>query len=526
MSKFNPPARVPLERTQTFEGAPAVKFKPEHELVLTAAVTYAGEDTFYESAKNRTDRLVSLVHEVAGKTNVDFPTLVSDLRSKYNIRSAAALVAAEYARYVYENVKPNSRDTRAYVAARRVVDSACFRADEPAEFVAYWQGKFGTQEGGPHTKAHLPKYVKRGLADACVRLYNQRSAVKWDSNTRSIRMGDVINLVHPKPADNTQAELFKFLLDQRHHKDGWDLLQAPPLSHLQVHHEVATIPQDSRRDFLRERGAGALSHAGFTWERLSSWLPGGMDAEAWEWAIPQMGVMALLRNLRNFDQAGISEASVDYVIDKITSAKDVQASRIFPYRAYSAYAQAPSDNWKRALNKTVDLASASVPQLDRTLCLIDMSGSMQGTVSNRSVISRVELAALQALSVAKRSDSVDVVLYGVESLELSRVNGNWRSESVLNVVNKIARSIGIVGHATFGHSAINKHFNAYRHDRVIMYTDDQQHDDASLSRHVPEIITFNLGGYNAHTTWGPGRYTIAGFSDQVFATLAEILKEQ
>lgn len=522
MSKYNPPARVPLERTQTFEGGKAVVFKPEHELVLTAAVTYAGEDTFYESAKDRTDRLVSLVHEIAGKTNVDFPTLVSDLRSKYNIRSAAILIAAEYARWVYLYA---DNDEKVYRKARQAVDAACQRADEPAEFVAYWQGKFGTQNG-PHVKAHLPKYVKRGLADACVRLYNQRSALKWDSSTRAVRMGDVLNLVHPQPKDETQTELFKFLLDQRHHKDGWDTVESTALGFLQTHHEVANVPQDSRRQFIRTYGPGVLNGAGFTWERLSSWLPGGMDKEAWEWAIPQMGVMALLRNLRNFDQAGISDGMVDVVIDKITSAEDVQASRIFPYRAYTAYAQAPSDNWKRALNKTVDLASASVPQLDRTLCLIDMSGSMQGRVSSRSVINRVDLAALQALSVAKRSDNVDVVLYGVESRELVGIDGNWRSKSVLNMVDAISKRIGIVGHATFGHSAIHKHFNAYRHDRVIMFTDDQQHDDSSLSRHVPEIITFNLGGYAAHTTWGPGRYTIAGFSDQVFATLAEILKDR
>ena len=72
---------------------------------------------------------------------------------------------------------------------------------------------------------------------------------------------------------------------------------------------------------LRERGPAALAEAGISWERLSGWLPGGMDAEAWEAVIPSMGVMALVRNLRNFDEAGIGEAAIDAVIAKITDAR-------------------------------------------------------------------------------------------------------------------------------------------------------------------------------------------------------------
>jgi hypothetical protein len=40
---------------------------------------------------------------------------------------------------------------------------------------------------------------------------------------------------------------------------------------------------------LRARGPRALADAGVSWERLSGWLLGGMDAEAWESVIPSMG---------------------------------------------------------------------------------------------------------------------------------------------------------------------------------------------------------------------------------------------
>src|SRR3954453_22572234 len=109
-----------------------------------------------------------------------------------------------------------------------------------------------------------------------------------------------------------------------------------------------------------------------------------MDAEAWEAVIPSMGVMALVRNLRNFDEAGISNAAVDTVIAKITTVDEVTRARLFPYQVWAAYKNAPSDNWKRALGRTLELTIANIPALDGTLVVIDTSGSMQATVSGRS----------------------------------------------------------------------------------------------------------------------------------------------
>jgi hypothetical protein len=61
-----------------------------------------------------------------------------------------------------------------------------------------------------------------------------------------------------------------------------------------------------------------------------------MDAEAWEMTVPSMGVMALVRNLRNLDQAGISDAAVDAVIAKVTDAAEVARARLFPYQVWAA----------------------------------------------------------------------------------------------------------------------------------------------------------------------------------------------
>ncbi|MDQ3945946.1 MAG: hypothetical protein M3357_12500 [Actinomycetota bacterium] len=78
------------------------------------------------------------------------------------------------------------------------------------------------------------------------------------------------------------------------------------------------------------------------------------------------------------------------VIATITDPDEVAKARLFPYQVWAAYAHAPSDDWKRALGRTLDLTVANIPALDGTLVVIDTSGSMQAPVSNRSNLTRVE----------------------------------------------------------------------------------------------------------------------------------------
>src|SRR5207302_6925716 len=139
----------------------------------------------------------------------------------------------------------------------------------------YWMATHGRR---------LPMSVKRGVADAARRLYTERAALRYDGLTRSIRMADVIELTHPQPRDERQSALFRWLLDRRHHDDA--RADAAVLPMLAAAADLDAVPTDERRALLRERGAAALADAGFSWERLSGWLPGGMDAEAWEAVIP------------------------------------------------------------------------------------------------------------------------------------------------------------------------------------------------------------------------------------------------
>jgi len=515
MSKFTGSKRRPLRanvkapvrtvgaRDLTYEGGLAFARDPESDLFVLAATNMVGEDTFYERAEVRDARFRALVHEVT-RTNPAFIAgvdpengrvgLVQYLRETLLMRSAALVMAAEYV-------------AAGGAGGRSVVARALQRADEPAEMLGYWLTTHGR---------NVPMPVKRGIADAATRLYTERAALRYDGVTRQIRMADVIELTHPTPRDERQSALFRWLLDRRHHDDA--RADANELPTLAAAAELTEVPLTERRAVLRDRGADALARAGFSWERLSGWLPGGMDAEAWEWVIPSMGVMALVRNLRNFDEAGVREDAINRVVAKVTDPDDVARARLFPYQVWAAYKHAPSDDWKRALGRTLDLTVANIPALDGTLVVIDTSASMGAAVSNRSKLQRVEVAAVMAMATAKRARDVDVVIYGNDN---ARVEG-LRGASVLAGVNTVVRSVGSVGHATFGHSAIARWFDPNRHRRAVIFTDDQQHDAGHVRLdHVPVIYTFNLAGYrqSALPAGERGRYTLGGFTAATFTAM-------
>jgi hypothetical protein len=510
----------------THEGGAGWKAGPLQELAFTAACSFL-EDSFYEKAGARNKRIIGLVEKLAVTNPDGVVDLIRTLRQDFGVRSVSILIAAEYAHASLATGKP--------VRVREAVANACYRADEPAELLAYWLGKWGRS---------IPRAVKLGLGDAARWLYTQRAAMKWDSKDRAVRMADVLEMCHVKPLDDMQATLYRYMLDLRHRgKDAWDIdiiddgeggrMAAPGhyqynpelLNLFQGRQALMAIPSANRRAYLRNN-PGALGEAGLTWEALSSYLPGGMDAEAWRWAIPQMGVFALVRNLSNFDKANIGDAWVDRVIDKITNEEDVVASRIYPYNVALAYRNAPSDNWKRALNKTVDLAAKNAPSLPRSLVVVDCSMSMRQPLSTKSQAMRITVAALQAASVVRNSPGSTLSLFGTNHA----VVDDWQHRSVLAVAHDIedmcARNL--FGSATYGHSAIADFFDPTRHDRVLLFTDDQMRDSGHVDiSHVPQLVTFNCEGYESHATWGKdgaqANITVAGFSDQVFAAVAKLL---
>ncbi|MET0864879.1 MAG: TROVE domain-containing protein [Nakamurella sp.] len=515
MSKFNLPtlrraaATSPVTASTaaglTYEGAPGYARDPKGELFLLAVSNMVGEDTFYERAAGRDARFSSLVAALA-VSEPDWTTrLIGWLRNGAQLRSASLVAAAEFV---------SARLAAGVTGGNRsVISSALVRADEPGELLAYWL----TTQGRA-----IPQPVKRGVADAAARLYTERALLKWDSAERSVRFGDVLELTHARSVTTRQGELFRYAIDRRHGRGRL----GGELSMLAARAELMALPVADRRAVLDE--PERLAVAGMTWESLAGWLQGPLDAAAWQAVIPSMGYMALLRNLRNFDDAGVPDRVAEQVAARLADPVRVAGSRQLPMRFLSAYRAAPRLRWAGALERALQFSLAGVPALSgRTLVLVDRSGSMFGPVSARSQLTRADAAAVFGAALAVRAQRADLVEFGTSS----RTVRFRRGESVLRVVDRF-NALGGTNTA----DAVRRHYRGQ--DRVVIVTDEQASgwfgaDPGWQWRHttpseatvaVPAdvpVYTWNLAGYRfGHGPSGVGRrHTFGGLTDAGFAMI-------
>lgn len=504
--------------TLTAEGGAGWTRDAKSELFLLAITNMVGEDTFYESAEKRDKRFSDLARKVA-KSDPDWVArFIPYLRNQMNMRSASVVMAVEAALALSGSDKA--------VNLRSMIDNACARADEPAEILGYYLTRYAKGK-------KLATSIKRGVSDAVLRLYNERNALKYDSQTNDIRMGDVIQLVHPEPTEKWQGNVFKYLLDRRYSAE-WPEGGYEGLSVINKTHEIDAIPVEERRAALLD-GKVDFEGTGFTWERVSGWINGPMDAAVWEKIIPHMGYMALLRNLRNFEQAQISKESVEYVRKVLTDPDAVAKSRQFPFRFVSAYNNTNSMLWKEALEEAVNLSCRNVPTFTgKTLVLGDVSGSMSGYLSAKSKVETRKVAAILAAAISYNSE-VDLVAFATTSLAIKIP----KAQAVLKTADLIEKAYYKCGGGTNTFEALRKHYDPAKHRRIVIVSDMQAFPDgtsryggnAALSGNLDfvkcPIYNFNVAGYAAtHMKVGEkGRYEFGGFNDQAFKAI-ELLESK
>lgn len=523
----------------TFEGGAGYERGAQSQLFLQATTTFVGEDAFYETANEGADRLRGLARGLA--VDPDGWTWLNGflpwLRSDGNVRTAGILLAAEA---VHARLAAHVHGG----GNRQLIAAVLQRADEPGELVAYWLSRFGKR---------LPKPVKRGVADAVGRLYTERAFLRYDSGVRGVRFGDVLELVHSRGGSSNiglaaagvegfindyqqrtwQDDLFRWAITARHGREGaeppatlkairarWELSRMSP----SWRHSMAALALKDTDPAVRPRLDLATASQ---WEWLLSWL-GDKPAEGeglskrdqWTLALPRLGYMALLRNLRNLDEADIRDEVAAQLATRLSDPAEVAKSRQLPFRFYSAYKAAPSLRWGHALDRALQASLANVPVLaGQTLILIDTSGSMTGTMSGKSQMDRVTAAALFGLALAlKNPKTVDV--YGFASGEF-KVQVKGYGGSLLKAMELFVNQVGRVGHGTDIGGAIARQYR--KQDRVIIFTDMQSvgspYNDvsAAVPAHVP-VYGFNLAGYR-HSTMPAGisnRHELGGLTDHTF----------
>ena len=428
---------------RTHEGAPAAKLTAEQALRRSVLSCMLWENEFYEDGVQIAGRIQDLVPRVAAEK---VAALAIEVRGRMKLRHAPLLLVREMARHA------THRQLVAETLARVIQ-----RADELAEFVAiYWAG--GRQP--------LSAQVKKGLATAFSK-FDEYALAKYD-RAAAVRLRDVLFLSHARPVDEAQASLWKRL----------------------VANELAT--PDTWEVALSAAGPGEGAAKREVWERLL--------------VERRLGALALLRNLRNFQQAGVGEHLV------LTALATLKTERVLPFRFLAAARNAPQ--WEKALEQAMfrALENHGTRLAGHTILLVDVSGSMEVALSRRSELRRCDAA--YGLAILLREVAEQVTIYTFS--DHTQLVPARRGMALRDALDRSQAHQGTyLGRAVATAEAQSR--NGY--DRMVVITDEQAHDHLGSPRGRGYVI--NVASDRNGVGYGEWTH-IDGWSEAVIDYIAEL----
>ena len=327
------------------------------------------------------------------------------------------------------------REAARYATHRGVVaetlERVIQRADELAEFLAiYWRD--GRQP--------LSAQVKKGLAAAFCK-FDEYALAKYNRDG-VVKLRDVLFLTHAKPVTAEQALTWRQLID-------------------------GTLPSPE------------------TWEvRLSR---GEQNREVWESLLiaNRLGALALLRNLRNMQAAGVEPELVRQGLEAI------RVDRVLPFRFVAAARHAPQ--WEPWLEQAMfQSLHGQAPLNGRTVLLVDVSGSMDAPLSGRSQMLRIDAAAGLAVLLREIAEEVSIYTFSERLVQVPARRGFALRDAIVYSQPHNGTYLG---------RALQELGEAY--DRLIVITDEQSHDRVPDPRgrgYVINVASYRNGvGYGAWT---------------------------
>lgn len=277
------------------------------------------------------------------------------------------------------------------------------RPDEMAELLSlYWKAG----------KKPLSKQLKKGLAKAFGK-FNEYQLAKFDK-PGAVSLRDVMFLAHPKPENVEREALYKRLANK------------------------ALVTPD-------------------TWEtQLSS----GADKEATFTRLineRKLGPQAMLKNLRNMIQSGVESSVIR------AGLSSVKTERVLPFEFITAarYATQFEPELEELMFKCLEGKSIK----GQTTLLIDVSGSMNEKLSEKSELTRLDAAKGLAMLLREECEHVRTFVFNTQIRKVAPRRGFALNEAI--------------GHANGGTTlggAVKYCNENVPSDRIIVLTDEQSQD--------------------------------------------------
>ena len=306
--------------TQNHESAKAWRMTPEWELYTTVVTTMGTEDKFYERGDDRVRRIADLVRKVDAEFVAQMAVYA---RTEMHLRSVPMLLLVELA---------NCHRGDSLVS--RAVSRTVQRADEITELLMCYQWRMGRKG-----LRRLSSQLRKGLAEAFNR-FDEYQFAKYNRTDRKVTLRDALLLVHPKPKDKTQGELFRKILNGS--------LETPYTweTELSAVGQRCSVSGKDKAEAKRE-----------AWHQL-------VESR-------RMGYMATLRNLRNMLKLRLDDESMQQVCDYLADPDAVRKSKQLPFRFLSAYIELVGNQhpyyFRHPLQPQLDEVLRKIGKIERSM---------------------------------------------------------------------------------------------------------------------------------------------------------------
>ncbi len=432
-------------------------------------------------------------------------------RTEMNVRSTPQVLLA---------IAASEPKTKPFVRqyARKIVQ----RADEVRQVFAAYLALFASGVGANKRNQKLPNSLKRGLADA-IGKFSEAQLMKYDTTDRPT-FRDVLRMIDRSKDFGLSQPVYKYLVSG----EVVDAAATPVIAARKALAKKSSFDDEARALITS-------SHA--NWEVVVSQF-GGANRAVWESVLPQMGYMALLRNLRNMLTTGVDPETL---AARIADPREVAKSKQLPFRFYSASKMLADAGLLKGKNAVVAAAletalvhaSSALARLPGvTVVASDNSGSMTSPVSAKSIVTHQAAANLMAAIAQRISDDAHLIVFG-ESARLVPVSV---SDSILTAMNRQASTN--VGHATNTHRVLELMIEKkIRADRLILFSDMQCYSSATspdtfagaVAKYRaalnPALVvhSVDLAGYGtASLSTSDTRVNlVSGFSEKILRTVGE-----
>lgn len=363
-----------------------------------------------------------------------------------------------------------------------------------ADFLTILRGS-GRGQGGRAVKRQINQFLNE-ISEYWVMKYNGRG--------RGYSLSDMVATAHPRPKDEKQLALFRYL---RGHET--DLALLPQLQALQ---KLRTTRNPASQIHQIEKGK-------LPYSVVTSILQ--PTRQIWEALMFQMPMFAMLRHLNAMDRAGVfaKKKNIAYVTRRLTDAEALRQSRILPFRFVKAYETVQRTELREALEQAVELSIHNLPPLPgRTAIFLDRSGSMQGDY--------LRIGSVLALALYKQTRGSSLFWLFDQRVQDAH-------PALDRAILAQADQIRAQGGTDTGRPVRELREAEERVDRIIMITDEQQNEGspfyAELERYRrtmnPQLQAFIVDITPYRQAMVPPRdgqtFYIYGWSEAVLTYIAD-----